>query len=245
MAGSTEVETSSCDHYLRKCRLVAPCCGNTYTCRICHDNCENHELDRYSVEEIICLQCETRQNIDVRCKKCQICFGNYTCLKCRMFDDRDRKQFHCDQCRICRIGGKENFFHCTKCDMCLAVTLKDSHKCVEKISRSDCPICLEDMHTSRTSLHVPSCGHMLHTQCYNGLRRKRLFTCPICCTSYEGVSSIWEEVDKIIAQTPMPDMVEVPIVKILCRDCHKMSEVPFHVFGLKCVECGSYNTCQD
>ena len=34
--------------------------------------------------------------------------------------------FHCP-C-ICRIGGRNNFYHCERCDMCLAVSIKDSHK---------------------------------------------------------------------------------------------------------------------
>jgi len=28
----------------------------------------------------------------------------------------------------CRVGGQENYFHCLKCDLCLQLSLKDSHK---------------------------------------------------------------------------------------------------------------------
>jgi CHY zinc finger len=29
----------SCDHYLRNCTIVSPCCGLAFGCRICHDDC--------------------------------------------------------------------------------------------------------------------------------------------------------------------------------------------------------------
>jgi hypothetical protein len=28
-----------CQHYVRKCHIVSPCCGATFGCRICHDDC--------------------------------------------------------------------------------------------------------------------------------------------------------------------------------------------------------------
>jgi len=27
-------------------------------------------------------------------------------------DDVNKRQFHCDACGICRVGGRENYFHC-------------------------------------------------------------------------------------------------------------------------------------
>ncbi len=32
------------------------------------------------------------------------------------------------------------------------------------------------------------------------------------------------------------------LLKISCRDCRKESRTVFHVIGLKCMECGAYNT---
>jgi len=28
-----------CSHYVRKCTMIAPCCGAAFGCRICHDDC--------------------------------------------------------------------------------------------------------------------------------------------------------------------------------------------------------------
>ena len=35
-------------------------------------------------------------------------------------------------------------------------------KCVEKATRTNCPVCLEDLHTSRAGLAVLRCGHICH-----------------------------------------------------------------------------------
>ena len=52
----------------------------------------------------------------------------YFCYECKLFDDEDKAQFHCDGCGICRIGGRENFFHCVTCNMCLPTHLEGKHK---------------------------------------------------------------------------------------------------------------------
>lgn len=38
-----------------------------------------------------------------RCEGCQSLFGEYYCGVCHLFD-RDKKQYHCDDCGICRCG---------------------------------------------------------------------------------------------------------------------------------------------
>lgn len=243
-AEAAQGDAPSCRHYTRRCCFVSPCCRKKYVCRLCHDENESHQIDRYTVNEIICLQCKLQQKVSDRCANCQIKFGNYSCLICRMFDDTDKQQFHCEFCRICRVGGKENFFHCMKCNICLAINIKESHKCIENVSKSDCPVCLEDMHTSITLLHVPSCGHMIHQKCYNRMRKTGIVTCPVCCTSYDDVTDIWKRLDEIVGQTECEENFRNIKLKILCRDCHKESEARYHIIGIKCGECGSYNTCQ-
>ena len=34
-----ELTRPCCDHYDRKCTMIAPCCGAAFGCRICHDDC--------------------------------------------------------------------------------------------------------------------------------------------------------------------------------------------------------------
>jgi len=35
-------------------------------------------------------------------------------------------------------------------------------QCVEKVAHSNCPVCLENLHTSTHSLTVLQCGHVTH-----------------------------------------------------------------------------------
>ena len=51
---------------------------------------------------------------------------------CNFFDDDlDKKQYHCTDCGICRVGGRDAFFHCRTCNCCYALALRDSHVCIE------------------------------------------------------------------------------------------------------------------
>ncbi|KAG8237621.1 hypothetical protein J437_LFUL016874 [Ladona fulva] len=56
--------------------------------------------------------------------------------------------------------------------------------CVENASRCDCPVCLENLHTSRDPCHVPPCGHLLHMTCYTQMRESRIFLCPTCLSQF-------------------------------------------------------------
>lgn len=114
-----------CNHFFI---LQTPCCNKIYYCRFCHDESESHQVNRDDVTEIVCTGCDTRQKVQAQCEKCSLRFGKYTCLKCKLFDDEDKKQYHCEGCGICRIGGRDKFFHCPKCNMCLPVNIKNKHK---------------------------------------------------------------------------------------------------------------------
>ncbi|XP_039272006.2 RING finger and CHY zinc finger domain-containing protein 1-like [Styela clava] len=239
----TETESEICTHYIRRCLLECSTCWKFYPCRLCHDEKCNHKLNRYLVKHIKCNNCSTVQEVSPECKVCSTNFGKYHCSICNMFDDRDRKQYHCDDCGLCRVGGRANFFHCAKCDLCLSIDIKDSHKCVEKSSKSNCPVCLEDMHTSTESLKVPSCGHLIHQKCYSVMLQHNEYRCPSCGKSTLEMSKVWENLDEEIAVTPMPDEYANTLIWILCKDCQGVSNVRFHVLGLKCSKCKSYNTC--
>lgn len=233
-----------CQHYKRKCKLLAPCCNRDYFCRICHDEKENHVLDRHAVKKVVCAKCEEVQEKLEKCTKCDIVFGKYFCSFCSLYDDEDKKQFHCKGCGLCRVGGRENFFHCETCDMCLALDLKDQHKCIEKSSRSNCAVCLEDLHTSRIEAHIPQCGHLIHRTCFREMIKTGNYACPICGESMLNMKEVWENLDEEIANCQMPEEYKDYLIQILCRDCHKESNVVFHVLGSKCTGCGSYNTCR-
>ena len=63
-------------------------------------------------------------------------------------------------------------------------------QCVEKMSRTNCPICLEDIHTSRIPSHIPSCGHLIHRTCFNSFIHRGHYACPVCQTSMMPMESV-------------------------------------------------------
>ena len=48
--------------------------------------------------------------------------------------------------------------------------------------------------------------------------------------------------DAEIAAMPMPEEYRNKLMTVACNDCLAKSQVPFHIVGGKCRECGTYNT---
>lgn len=188
----------NCEHYTRRCSLLAPCCNKIYQCRLCHNEEEDHELDRSSVEFLVCSQCDVKQDVRSHCIKCGICFGMYSCLECRLFDDTDKQQFHCDDCGFCRIGGRENFIHCSNCEICLDKTFFTEHKCRAECGRDVCPVCYESVHSSTVGkVFVPNCGHLIHTFCLSMISKHNFVRCPICLQHYQHNNALFMSVNRI------------------------------------------------
>jgi len=238
-------QTYFCPHYKRKCKFVTPCCGGVYRCRFCHDEEQRHTLKREDVTTVECSQCGERQGVTEFCKKCKLKFGKYFCYECKLYDDEDKQQFHCSGCGICRVGGRNNYFHCHRCDMCLPNHLQGAHKCVEKVSRSNCPVCQEDIHTSRIPSQIPPCNHLIHKNCFDDMLSNGHYACPVCGVSMIPMTEIWKIYDKEIEDTPMPEEYKNLLANVHCKDCSSCNLSPFHVLGIKCMDCGSYNTVRE
>uniref|UniRef100_A0A3B4XPW5 Ring finger and CHY zinc finger domain containing 1 n=1 Tax=Seriola lalandi dorsalis TaxID=1841481 RepID=A0A3B4XPW5_SERLL len=230
--GENMASPVGCEHYARSCLLKAPCCGKLYVCRLCHDAEENHQMDRFKVREVQCSACQTVQQAQKTCQQCHVQFGEYYCDICHLFD-KDKKQYHCQPCGICRIGPREKYFHCEKCNLCLAQDLRGNHKCVENVSRQNCPVCMEVI------------KHIIHWLLYRGMLDLFTYRCPLCMHSAWNMEDHWDQIDIEIAQSPMPTEYQGATVKIICNDCVAHCAVPFHVLGIKCSGCGSYNTAQE
>ena len=69
--------------------------------RLCHNENEDHEIDRFATREIVCLECRTRQPVSNRCIKCAVTFGEYFCGVCKLWKQEDNQgTFHCTSARI-------------------------------------------------------------------------------------------------------------------------------------------------
>ncbi|KAG1675906.1 hypothetical protein FOA52_001563 [Chlamydomonas sp. UWO 241] len=231
-----------CDHYRRRCRLIAPCCGEPFWCRHCHnavhqdgqqDPQKRHTLDRKAVTELICAQCDTRQPVSATCVNCEAAFGRYTCLRCNFFDDDLSKlQYHCDECGICRVGGREHYFHCQTCNCCYATSLRDSHVCIENSMHHNCPVCFEYLFESIKPINVMPCGHTIHQACLQELADHSSYICPVCNKTYVNggnMARLWSNMDAAVAQTPMPAEYADMRVQVLCNDCNLQFETTFHL----------------
>ncbi|CAR65438.1 DEHA2B02948p [Debaryomyces hansenii CBS767] len=237
-----------CTHYQRNCKVECPTCFKWYPCRFCHDSeITSHKLSRQDVKHILCMKCNTPQIPESNyCISCEAELANYFCLKCKLYDNDPTKDiYHCDKCGICRLGlglGKD-FYHCDECNICLSIDLRERHKCLTNTTHCNCPICNEYLFTSVNKVVFMKCGHSIHQACYDELS-KHSYKCPVCKKTVVNVETQFRILDQEIRQSPLPSPYNLWRCIISCNDCKGKSNVPYHVVGLKCKYCKSYNTNQ-
>ncbi|KAF7544879.1 hypothetical protein G7046_g9684 [Stylonectria norvegica] len=235
-----------CSHYERNVKLQCFTCKKWYTCRFCHDAKENHSLIRSETKNMLCMICATPQKAGEVCINCGELAANYYCSICKLWENRQHKPiYHCSDCGICRRGmglGKD-FFHCKTCRACISISIEGSHKCIERSTDCDCPICGEYLFTSTKPVVFMGCGHSIHKKCYDQ-HMKTSYRCPICNKSLANMESQFRNLDVAIQTQPMPPEFRDTTAVILCNDCSGKSTVHYHWLGLKCSICRSYNTVE-
>ncbi|KAJ6264318.1 hypothetical protein Dda_0463 [Drechslerella dactyloides] len=235
-----------CAHYRRNVKLQCSTCDKWYLCRFCHDEKEDHALIRKDTKNMLCMYCGTAQPAAQTCRQCVRYAAIYYCDKCKLWDDDPtRTIYHCNDCGICRIGrglGKD-FFHCKKCGVCMSIELEGQHRCIERSTDCDCPICGEYLFTSVNTVVFMTCGHSIHLDCYNE-HMKSSYRCPTCAKSVFNMEIRFRNLDYEIQRQPLPDPYKFWHCHIICNDCSAKSDVAFHFLGLKCDTCKSYNTCE-
>jgi RING finger/CHY zinc finger protein 1 len=231
-----------CEHYVRRCRLVAPCCDNVYWCRHCHNDAEAHEMDRHAVKEVVCDECNMQQSVSNTCLGCGIQFAAYFCAVCNFFDDRiERNYYHCDKCGICRVKGGKEYVHCDNCGTCVALL---DHTCRREQFHTDCPVCLENLFHSTKQANVLPCGHTMHVHCLLNCFEQNRLSCPMCrktMLSSDSLQQYNDGMDALICAYPIQEEL---VFAIKCNDCGFGGEVHFHPYGMKCGGCGGYNTAR-
>ncbi len=266
--GDTNVQEEAepilgCKHYRRNVKLQCSSCDKWYTCRLCHDAVEDHVLNRKATKNMLCMICGYAQRAGEFCVGCGERTAWFYCNVCKLWDnDSNKSIYHCNDCGICRKGrglGKD-FFHCkvsanvlrcsvrnTKplqtCGTCMSMSVEKSHKCIERVSDCDCPICGEYMFTSPSPVVFMLCGHSIHKACYDE-HMKTSYKCPICSKSTVNMETQFRNLDRAIDQQPMPPQFQDTKAMVSCNDCYAKSAVKYHWLGLKCAICDSYNTAQ-
>ncbi|KAK5997824.1 putative RING finger protein C2F3.16 [Cladobotryum mycophilum] len=129
------------------------------------------------------------------------------------------------------------------CRACITTSIESSHKCIERSTDCDCPICGEYMFTSPKPVVFMPCGHSIHKKCYEQ-HMKVSYKCPICNKSLANMETQFRNLEVAIQNQPMPPEFRDTQAKILCNDCSGRSTVPYHWLGLKCSICRSYNTVE-
>ncbi|KAD4178560.1 hypothetical protein E3N88_27151 [Mikania micrantha] len=189
-----------CEHYKRRCKLRAPCCNKLFSCRHCHnkythasnDPIESHKMVLKDVKQVVCLICNTEQPVSHICANCGVKMGEYFCAICNLYDDdTSKQQFHCYDCGICRLNGRDNYYHCQKCGCCLSIELRGRHVCSENAIKKECPVCLEHLFHSIKPMTNMHCGHAVHLGCYFEMMSKNQPLCP-GCSKFSFVKQVLE-----------------------------------------------------
>lgn len=158
-----------CPHYRRWLHPVHPAKHGTVSgCHLCSTDADSYP--RNAVEQMVCAFCACAQPCAASCYN-QDCtaYGKkhaYYCNECHLWEHAPRSIFHCTDCGICRVGVAELYRHCDQCGMC--VPRKQPHKCWMNGSSDRvgmCPICFDDMRTSRRKTLFLTCGHAAHVDC--------------------------------------------------------------------------------
>lgn len=94
------------------------------------------------------------------CVNCKLLFGEYHCEICNLWMSSSEQPYHCKECGFCRVGGKNNFKHCKGCGMCIDANLFNNHNCKSGKYMANCPVCYEDLFSSRSATHVRLVFHI-------------------------------------------------------------------------------------
>jgi uncharacterized CHY-type Zn-finger protein len=114
------IQSLGCRHYKRNVKLQCFTCGGWYTCRFCHDEVEDHVLNRKETRNMLCMLCGCAQRASDLCANCGERAAYYYCGICKLWDnDINKSIYHCADCGICRVGrgiGKD-YIHCKASNM--------------------------------------------------------------------------------------------------------------------------------
>ena len=110
------------------------------------------------------------------------------------------------------------------------------------------PICLEDLFSSTLPVNFLRCGHAIHVSCLDSMLYQADQTapwrCPTCKRSISSDPNNDDNIEAYLRECPMPDEYSAWRAVVLCNDCVKQAEVPYHFAYHRCPDpqCRSFNT---
>lgn len=123
------------------------------------------------------------------------------------------------------------------------ISLGGDHKCIERSTDCDCPICSDYLFNSPKPVVFMQCGHSIHRHCFEE-HMKSSYKCPLCNKSCINMEYQFRNYDMAILTQPMPAEYCDTRAIISCNDCRAKSQTAYHWLGLKCTVCQSYNTTE-
>lgn len=237
-----EIQEEQCKFFQNtRCKIIYPCCSKSFCCHLCHEeyhlghkSC--HTFNKANIRYIECMRCNKRQRTSNQCTLCDIKFAKYYCDKCKIYSNTSEEMFHCNKCNACITGNNKQYKHCDKCKCCIDIYAFNKHKCLANRLDDYCPICLEILRSEPAS--IMSCGHAIHRKCFEDLKQAS-YKCPQCSKTIMDMSIEFKKLDDEIKNDVYTQILNV---KIYCNDCEKTNTIQYHHAGLKCSDCGSYNT---
>lgn len=128
--------------------------------------------------------------------------------------------------------------------MCIDKQLFADHNCKVGKYMSNCPVCQEDLFSSRDASHELPCGHAIHWHCFRELASHDS-RCPMCkktAETHERMKPTWDAMAMGIALQPVPPEL-CKAVTIKCNDCEDIQhDRSWHFLGVQCRKCESFNT---
>ncbi|EGC48765.1 CHY zinc finger domain-containing protein [Histoplasma capsulatum var. duboisii H88] len=210
-----------CQHYKRKVKLQCYTCKAWYPCRFCHDQEEDHVLIRRATQNMLCMRPGNGAN--------------------RAASKPPATTARCANSGI--TTARKAFTTVTIAGFVVSVKGSQTHRCIERSTQCDCPICGDYMFTSPETVIFMKCGHSIHQKCFSQYSTTS-YRCPICSKTIANMEAHFRSLDRTINDQPMPPDFMDTRALISCNDCSAKSAVQYHWLGLKCEICYSYNTTQ-
>jgi len=143
---------------------------------------------------MICMHCSTAQPTAQYCQNCNIRLAKYYCDKVTVccispsyflvsFMGWLANKINLSLCwlrnmscwrrtweGLLSLQGLSRLEVVTKfqtCNVCMSMSLLGSHRCIERNTECDCPICGDFLFTSPETVVFMPCGHSIHQKCYN------------------------------------------------------------------------------